>query len=148
MASESECKTRLANPFLSILFSVYINAKVASQRMMVSMMTYIFLFVTNLQLMVRLVVKEWQFTDGSHSSNNFRVSPQQSLYGSSNFASGTGRKINITVVEGKDLIANKSGRCDPYVKLQYGKVGLFVFFITWNLQYSKFVIEHIVSTIF
>ncbi|XP_010663606.1 uncharacterized protein LOC100262742 isoform X2 [Vitis vinifera] len=74
------------------------------------------------ELMVRLVVKEWQFTDGSHSSNNFRVSPQQSLYGSSNFASGTGRKINITVVEGKDLIANKSGRCDPYVKLQYGKV--------------------------
>lgn len=74
------------------------------------------------ELMVRLVVKEWQFTDGSHSSNNFCVSPQQSLYGSSNFASGTGRKINITVVEGKDLIANKSGRCDPYVKLQYGKV--------------------------
>ncbi|XP_034673142.1 synaptotagmin-5 isoform X2 [Vitis riparia] len=74
------------------------------------------------ELMVRLVVKEWQFTDGSHSSNNFRVSPQQSLYGSSNFPSGTGRKINITVVEGKDLIANKSGRCDPYVKLQYGKV--------------------------
>lgn len=98
-------------------------------------LTYIPFFVTNLQLMVRLVVKEWQFTDGSYSSNNFRVSPPQSLYGSSNLPSGTGRKIYMTVVEGRDLIANKSARCDPYVKLQYGKVGLPVFFITQNLQY-------------
>ena len=86
-------------------------------------------------------MKEWQFTDGSHSSNNFSLSSQPSLYGSSNFPSGTGRKIIITVVEGKDLTVNRSGRCDPYMKLQYGKVGLSVFFITWNIQWSKFVIK-------
>lgn len=102
------------------------NSKVASKRMRFPR-NDIFIFVCNdLQLMVRLVVKEWQFTDGSHSSNNFSLSSQPSLYGSSNFPSGTGRKIIITVVEGKDLIASKSGRCDPYVKLQYGKVGLSV----------------------
>ncbi|XP_022736056.1 synaptotagmin-5-like isoform X2 [Durio zibethinus] len=75
------------------------------------------------ELAVRLVVKEWQFSDGSLSFNNFVVSSQPSLNGSSNFLSRTGRKINVTVVEGKDLITkDKSGKCNPYVKLQYGKV--------------------------
>ncbi|XP_021292106.1 synaptotagmin-5 isoform X2 [Herrania umbratica] len=75
------------------------------------------------KLAVRLVVKEWQFSDGSYSFNNFRVSSQQMLNGSSNFLSSTGRKINVTVVEGKDLITkDKFGKCNPYVKLQYGKV--------------------------
>lgn len=72
---------------------------------------------------MRLVLKEWQFSDGSHSLNNFHSGSQQSLSGSSNFISRTGRKINVTVVEGKDLMPkDKSGKCDPYVKLQYGKV--------------------------
>ncbi|XVF50585.1 hypothetical protein PTKIN_Ptkin04bG0113300 [Pterospermum kingtungense] len=75
------------------------------------------------QLAVRLVVKEWQFSDGSLSFNNLRVSSQSSLSGSSNFLSKTGRKINVTVVEGKDLVSkDKCGKCNPYVKLQYGKV--------------------------
>ncbi|XP_012440294.1 synaptotagmin-5 [Gossypium raimondii] len=75
------------------------------------------------ELAVKLVIKEWQFSDGSLSFNNLRVSSQPSLNGSSNFLPGTGRKIIVTVVEGKDLITkDKSGKCNPYVKLQYGKV--------------------------
>jgi hypothetical protein len=75
---------------------------------------------------VRLVLKEWQFSDGSHSLNSYNLSSRQSsVFGSSTVLPSTGRKINITVVEGKDLFAKeKSGKCDPYVKLQYGKVGL------------------------
>lgn len=73
---------------------------------------------------MKLVLKEWQFSDGSQSSNNFHVQSRQSLFGSSSFESRTGRKIHVTVVEGKDLsVKDKSGKCDPYVKLQYGKVG-------------------------
>ncbi|KAB2001338.1 hypothetical protein ES319_D12G295400v1 [Gossypium barbadense] len=74
------------------------------------------------ELAVKLVIKEWQFSDGSLSFNNLRVSSQPSLNGSSNFLPRTGRKIIVTVVEGKDLITkDKSGKCNPYVKLQYGK---------------------------
>ncbi|KAF7819880.1 synaptotagmin-5 isoform X1 [Senna tora] len=75
------------------------------------------------ELKVRIVVKEWQYSDGSHSLTKFSVSPQHSLNGSSNLLSRTGRKLNITVVEGKNFAAkDKSGKFDPYVKLQYGKV--------------------------
>ncbi|TYG91919.1 hypothetical protein ES288_A12G301600v1 [Gossypium darwinii] len=75
------------------------------------------------ELAVKLVIKEWQFSDGSLSFNNLRVSSQSSLNGSSNFLSRTGRRIIVKVVEGKDLITkDKSGKCNPYVKLQYGKV--------------------------
>lgn len=73
---------------------------------------------------MRIVVKEWQFSDGSHSMNNFRLTPQYSLNGSPQVVSKTGRKLNITVVEGKNLPAkDTSGKTEPYVKLQYGKVG-------------------------
>ena len=86
----------------------------------------VLLFINILQLAVRLVVKEWQFY-GSLSFNNFHVGSQSSLNGSSNFLSRTGRKINLTVMEGKDLITkDRSGKCNPYVKLQYGKVALNV----------------------
>ncbi|KAG8476222.1 hypothetical protein CXB51_033122 [Gossypium anomalum] len=75
------------------------------------------------ELAVKLVIKEWQFSDGSLSFNNLRVSSQPSLNGSSNFLSRTGRRVIVKVVEGKDLITkDKSGKCNPYVKLQYGKV--------------------------
>ncbi|KAJ7975131.1 putative Synaptotagmin [Quillaja saponaria] len=78
--------------------------------------------VSSGELMVSLVLEEWQFSDGSHSLNNSRISSQQSLYGSSHLLSRTGRKINITVVEGNDLtVKDKSGKCNPYIKLQYGK---------------------------
>ncbi|KAH1234179.1 hypothetical protein AAZX31_09G166500 [Glycine max] len=76
------------------------------------------------ELKVSVVVKEWQYSDGSHSLNSLRSSSsQQSINGSPNFQLRTGRKINVTVVEGKDLAAkDKSGKFDPYIKLQYGKV--------------------------
>ncbi|RDX73488.1 Synaptotagmin-5, partial [Mucuna pruriens] len=75
------------------------------------------------ELKVKIVVKEWQFSDGSHSFNKLRANSQQSLIGSSSFLSKTGRKLKITVVEAKDLDAkDKSGKIDPYIKLQYGKV--------------------------
>lgn len=74
------------------------------------------------ELMVRLVLKEWQFSDGSHSIG-LHLGAQPSIYGSTNFQSKTGRKIYVTVVEAKDLVGkDRSGRSDPYVKLQYGKV--------------------------
>ncbi|KAJ4960703.1 hypothetical protein NE237_020613 [Protea cynaroides] len=76
------------------------------------------------ELMVRLVLKEWQFSDGSNNSlvNISHLYSQQSLNGSSSIQSMTGRKLNVTVMEAKDLIAkDRSGKCDPYVKLQYGK---------------------------
>ncbi|KAK7320035.1 hypothetical protein RJT34_04764 [Clitoria ternatea] len=75
------------------------------------------------ELKVKIVVKEWQFSDGSHSLNNLRANSRQPLIGSSNILSKTGRKLNITVVEAKDLAAkDKCGKFDPYIKLQYGKV--------------------------
>lgn len=76
------------------------------------------------ELKVSIVVKEWQFSDGTHSLNNLRNNSQQSLNGSSNIQLRTGKKLKITVVEGKDLAAakEKSGKFDPYIKLQYGKV--------------------------
>ncbi|XP_027340284.1 synaptotagmin-4-like isoform X2 [Abrus precatorius] len=75
------------------------------------------------ELKVKIVVKEWQFSDGSHSLNNLHASSRQSLIGSSNLLSKTGRKLKITVVEAKDLAArDKFGKFEPYIKLQYGKV--------------------------
>ncbi|KAI3468850.1 hypothetical protein Pfo_025513 [Paulownia fortunei] len=74
------------------------------------------------ELTVRLVLKEWQFSDGSHSLTSFSTGSRHSLSGPSNYFSRTGRKICITVVEGKDLVVkDKIGKSDPYIKLQYGK---------------------------
>ncbi|KAG5014737.1 hypothetical protein JHK85_020873 [Glycine max] len=72
---------------------------------------------------VKFVVKEWQFSDGSHSLNSLRSNSQRSLIGSSSLLSKTGRKLKITVVEAKDLAAkDKSEKINPYIKLLYGKV--------------------------
>ncbi|XP_047327846.1 extended synaptotagmin-1-like [Impatiens glandulifera] len=69
------------------------------------------------KLTVRLILKEWHCSDGSLSLSHLPLSGS-----SSSFTSKTGRKISVTVVEGKDLIGmHKFGKCDPYVKLQYGK---------------------------
>ncbi|CAM8926871.1 unnamed protein product [Rhodiola kirilowii] len=76
------------------------------------------------ELKVRLVLKEWQFGDGSpsHSSNFHASSSRQSLYSPSNLPYKTGRKIKITIVEGKEFVArDKSGKTGAYVKLLYGK---------------------------
>ncbi|KQK02519.1 extended synaptotagmin-1 [Brachypodium distachyon] len=75
------------------------------------------------ELTVSLVLKEWQFTDGSVTlsnslSNGFQSSPDRSP----KLQSRTGRMLRVKVVEGRALAVNsKSGKCDPYVKLQYGK---------------------------
>ncbi|KAL0906439.1 hypothetical protein M5K25_024934 [Dendrobium thyrsiflorum] len=76
------------------------------------------------ELTVRLVLKEWQFSDGSATmSSSSDGQFQSSIYGSSSMQLRTGRKLSITVVEGRDLTTkDKSGKCDPYVKLEYGKV--------------------------
>ncbi|KAL6501625.1 MYF24 [Orobanche gracilis] len=74
------------------------------------------------ELTVRLVLNEWQFSDGSHSLTSFGTLSRHSVSGPSNYLSKTGRKICITVIEGKDLVMkDKIGRSDPYVKMQYGK---------------------------
>ncbi|XP_057749904.1 synaptotagmin-4-like [Arachis stenosperma] len=74
------------------------------------------------ELKVRIVVKEWQFADGSHSLNSLSTSSQPPLSESSNLQSKTGRKLRITVVEAKDLATkDKFGKVDTYVKLQYEK---------------------------
>ena len=74
-----------------------------------------------LRLKVKLTLKEWQFSDGLHTLSGSQLSSRSSLFGSSVFQPRTGRKIYVTVVEGKELLEkDKSGK--SYVKLQYGKV--------------------------
>ncbi|XP_057516336.1 uncharacterized protein LOC130797654 [Amaranthus tricolor] len=81
-------------------------------------MTVPFEAVDSGELMVRLVLREWQFSDGTHSFGlHFGARP--SLSGLSN--SKTGRKLKVTVKDAKDLSGKeKSG--NTYVKLHYGKV--------------------------
>nr|CAB3472369.1 unnamed protein product [Digitaria exilis] len=76
-----------------------------------------------IKLTVSLVLKEWQFSDGSVTVNNSLSNGlQSSFHGSPKPQSITGRRLRVRVVEGRALTANsKSGKCDPYVKLQYGK---------------------------
>ncbi|KAF9591375.1 hypothetical protein IFM89_004060 [Coptis chinensis] len=75
------------------------------------------------KLTVKLVLREWTFSDGSNSSNNHsRPTIQQSLFGPSTVQPKTERKLKLTVIEGRDLVGkDKFGKCDPYIKLQYGK---------------------------
>uniref|UniRef100_A0A1D1Z976 Ras GTPase-activating protein 4 n=1 Tax=Anthurium amnicola TaxID=1678845 RepID=A0A1D1Z976_9ARAE len=73
------------------------------------------------ELSVRLVLKEWQYSNGSNGLNNSAsITYQPSISGASNIQLRTGRKLKITIMEGRNLLA-KSGKCDPYVKMQYGK---------------------------
>ncbi|KAG2587213.1 hypothetical protein PVAP13_5NG125900 [Panicum virgatum] len=64
-----------------------------------------------------------EFSDGSVTLSNYPSSGlQSSSDGSPKLQSITGRRLRVRVVEGRALTANsKSGKCDPYVKLQYGK---------------------------
>ncbi|CAA7053103.1 unnamed protein product [Microthlaspi erraticum] len=78
--------------------------------------------VSSGELTVKLLLKEWHFSDGSHSLNSGHSSSLQSLdASSSSLLSKTGRKIIVTVLAGKNLVSNKAGKCDASVKLQYGK---------------------------
>nr|GEX27569.1 C2 domain containing protein [Tanacetum cinerariifolium] len=74
------------------------------------------------KLKVKLTLKEWQFSGGLHSLSGSHLSTRaSSLFGSTtNLQPKTGRKIYVTVVEGKELLEkDRSGK--SYVKLQYGK---------------------------
>ncbi|KAG9448930.1 hypothetical protein H6P81_008895 [Aristolochia fimbriata] len=80
------------------------------------------------ELMVRLVVREWQFAGssaaGSANRNRSAYVNSSNSVGSGlpHFEPKTGRKLIITVKEGRNLAGkDRSGKCDPYVKLQYGK---------------------------
>ncbi|XP_073055714.1 uncharacterized protein [Primulina eburnea] len=86
-------------------------------------MTIPFEGVDSGELTVKLVLKEWHFSDGTHSPTNFGRGSFHPVNVISNYSPKTGRKIHVTVVEGKDLVVkDKMGKSDPYVKLQYGKV--------------------------
>lgn len=94
------------------------------------------------QLTVKLVLKEWQFADGSHSSNGLPMSSQPSLNGTSSFLPRTGRKIYVTIVEGKDLPSkDKYGKLGSgcYVKFQYGKV--YLLFCPHRTRHLKYHIQ-------
>ncbi|CDO98425.1 unnamed protein product [Coffea canephora] len=85
-------------------------------------MTVPFEGINSGELKVKLVLKEWHFSDGSHSMNGSRIGSRQALNGSSKFLPTTGRKIYVTVTEGKNLVVkDRLGKSDPFVKLQYGK---------------------------
>lgn len=75
------------------------------------------------QLTVKLVLREWTFSDDTnHLNNPSYISSQQSIYRASSIQPKTGRKLIITVMEGRDLVGrDKFGKSDSYIKLQYGK---------------------------
>ncbi|KAG6515442.1 hypothetical protein ZIOFF_025854 [Zingiber officinale] len=75
------------------------------------------------ELTVKLVLREWQFSDGSIILNKSANStPQLSADSPHYLQTRTGRKLKVTILEGRNLTTkDKSGKCDPYVKLQYGK---------------------------
>ncbi|KAI3802293.1 hypothetical protein L1987_30423 [Smallanthus sonchifolius] len=105
-----------------------------------------FVGINSAKLKVKLTLKEWQYSDGLHSLSGLHLSTRgSSLNGStSSFQPRTGRKIYVTVVEGKDLLEKeKSGK--SYIKLQYGKTiqrtrGTANSHPTWN---QKFEFEEI-----
>nr|GLL35835.1 synaptotagmin-5-like [Ipomoea trifida] len=87
-------------------------------------MTVPFEGINSGELTVKLILKEWQFSDGSHSSGLSDIVSQQSISGSSNLLQRTGRKIHVTIIDGKNLpTKDRFGMSGSgtYVKLQYGK---------------------------
>lgn len=82
---------------------------------------------------MKFVVKEWQFSDGSHSLNSLRSNSQRSLIGSSSLLSKTGRKLKITVVEAKDLAAkDKSEKLTHTLNCYMERSVSLVFYWTLN----------------
>lgn len=80
------------------------------------------------EVTVKLVLKEWQFSDGSKAVAN--SSPSSSMLGQQNSAGAqsmrptlTGRKLRISAIEARDLAPmDRTGKSDPYLKLFYGKL--------------------------
>ena len=95
------------------------------------------------------MLREWQYTDGSRSLHSRNTSnSQHSLLGSSTFHSPTSRKLKITVVEGSNLAGkDRSRKSDPYVKLQYGKVGFPNFWVRY-FSFSRIRLIYILVDIY
>lgn len=75
------------------------------------------------KLFVKLVVKEWQFIDGSRTGDDYANGTIPTLQYLPSFETHTGRTLRITVLEGRNLAAkDRTGKSDPYVRLRYGKL--------------------------
>lgn len=72
---------------------------------------------TSAEVSVRLVVKQWHYTDDPRSEIS------RGILGSlSSFQATTGRTIQVVVEEARNLVAkDRSENSDPYILLQYGK---------------------------
>ncbi|KMZ62571.1 hypothetical protein ZOSMA_452G00060 [Zostera marina] len=68
---------------------------------------------------VQLIPKEWHFSDELNDISQMTYQPSIGAYPP--FHPSTGKRFKVSVKEGRNLTV-KSGKCDSYVKLQYGKV--------------------------
>eukprot|EP00250_Pteridium_aquilinum_P006892 c16719_g1_i2 orf=702-3128(-) len=69
------------------------------------------------EISLRLVVKQWHYTDDHRSDISHGI-----LGSLSSFQASTGRTIKIIVEEGRNLVAkDKFENSDPYILVQYGK---------------------------
>lgn len=124
--ASSEVKIRYVADDSTIFWAAGVDSIVTAKRAEICgkeiEMTVPFEGINSGELKVKLVLKEWHFSDGSHSMNALRIGSRQALNGSSKFLPTTGRKIYVTVVEGKNIVVkDRLGKSDPFVKLQYGK---------------------------
>lgn len=83
---------------------------------------------TSGELTVKLLLKEWQFSDGSKAVANYNpalvIHDQQNAVGTQPVQpTFTGRKLKISAIEGRNLAPmDRTGKSDPYLKLFYGKL--------------------------